>query len=59
MTVSKSQLMAQNKYDRNNTVQIKLKLNRKTDADILELLENCGNKQGLIKQVLRDYISNR
>lgn len=48
----------QAKYDAANTVQIRLKLNRKTDADILALLDKTDNKQGLIKQLLREYIKN-
>lgn len=48
----------QNKYDQNNTVQLKLKLNKKTDADILEWLDALDNKQGTIKEILREHISN-
>lgn len=48
----------QNKYDQNNTVQLKLKLNKKTDTDILEWLDTLDNKQGTIKEILREYISN-
>ena len=50
---SKAQLRAQDKYDKANTVQIKLKLNKKTDADIIEALESVSNKQGLIKELIR------
>ena len=44
---------AQNKYDKNNTIQIKLKLNLKTDSDIIEQLKNQTNKQGYIKKLIR------
>ena len=44
---------AQEKYDAQNTTQIKLKLNLKTDADILEQLAKVGNKQGYIKELIR------
>ena len=44
------------KYDKENTTKVTLKLNLKTDADILEYLEQCGNKQGTIKKLLRDEI---
>lgn len=44
---------AQARYDEANTVQIKLKLNIKTDADILARLEQVGNKQGYIKALIR------
>lgn len=52
---SEAQKKAVERYDRKNTVQIKLKLNKKTDADILELLDGCGNKQGFIKDLIRNF----
>ena len=50
---SESQLRAIKKYDAANTVKILLKLNKKTDADILQKLEDVGNKQGYIKELIR------
>lgn len=47
----------QNKYDQNNTVQLKLKLNKKTDTDILEWLDTLDNKQGAIKKIIREHIA--
>ena len=44
---------AKAKYDAANTVQIRLKLIKKTDADVLEKLEESGNKQGYIKALIR------
>lgn len=44
---------AKERYDAENTVQIRLKLNKKTDADILQKLEEVGNKQGYIKALIR------
>ena len=44
---------AQKKYDAENTIQIKLKLNMKTDADIVAKLDNVWNKQGYIKELIR------
>lgn len=41
------------KYDKANVKQIKLSLNRKTDADIIAILENCDNVQGYIKDLIR------
>ncbi len=41
------------KYDEAHTVQIKLKLNTSTDADILEKLNEVENKQGYIKELIR------
>ena len=54
MTASKAQLRAQAKYDKDNTVQVKLKLNKKTDADIIDFLSRKDNKQGYIKDLIRD-----
>jgi hypothetical protein len=41
-------------YDRKNTKLIGMKLNRKTDADILAFLEKQGNIQGYLKQLIRE-----
>lgn len=41
------------KYDKENTKQIKLKLNLETDKDIIEKLEAETNKQGYIKALIR------
>ena len=41
------------RYDAVNTKPIYLKLNLKTDADILYQLEKVGNKQGYIKYLVR------
>ena len=45
------------KYDENNTTRVQLKLNNKTDADIIAYLETVDNKQGTIKRLLREEIS--
>ena len=41
-----AQKAASERYDRENTVRVAIKLNKKTDADILEQLDRQGNKQG-------------
>lgn len=56
MTASKAQLRAQAKYDKENTIQIKLKLNKKTDADIIDYLSRQENKQGFIKTIIREFM---
>ena len=48
---------ARRKYDEANTVQVKIKLNKKTDADIIAYLEASGNKQGTIKEALREKMA--
>lgn len=45
------------KYDAKNTVQVIIKLNKNTDADIIEYLNASGNKQGTIKEALRAQIA--
>lgn len=47
---------AQERYDSRNTKQIRLKLNIKTDADILEWLSTRDNMQGAIKALIRSDI---
>ena len=59
MTVSEAQKRAQAKYDKANTKQVKLKLNKITDADILEILDQTPNVQGYIKQLIRDDVRKR
>ena len=41
------------KYNRSNVKQVKMNLNLKTDADILEHLATVGNVQGYIKSLIR------
>lgn len=56
---SEAQVRASMKYDAKNTKQILLKLNKKTDSDIIKFLETVENKQGLIKSLLRFYIKSQ
>lgn len=41
---------------RENTTQFKLRLNNKTDADIIEFLKSLPNKQGFLKELIRKEI---
>lgn len=50
-------LTPKEKYDMNNTTRVALKLNLNTDKDILEYLERTGNKQGTIKEALRERMA--
>ena len=49
---------AQERYDRENTVRVTIKLNKKTDADIIALLSSAPSKQGLIRSALKEYKKN-
>ena len=54
--MSFNQLAYQAEYDKVNTQRVYLKLNKTSDADILEHLEKQPNKQGYIKALIRDDI---
>ena len=55
---TESQRKANKKYDKNNTKQLMLKLNLKTDKDILDKLNSVDNKQGYIKKLIREDIGD-
>ena len=44
-------------YDKGHTRRINLKFNNKTDADILQKLDESGNFQGYIKSLIRADIA--
>lgn len=44
-------------FDRENTRQLRIKLNIRTDKDIIEHIESIENKQGYIKQLIRADIA--
>jgi hypothetical protein len=43
-----------NQYEKENIRQIRLKINRKTEPELLEWIEKQGNIQGYIKQLIRE-----
>lgn len=45
------------KWDRENTTVVTMKLNKNTDADILEKLSSVPSKQGYIKELIRADIA--
>ena len=45
-------------YNKANTVVINIRLNKKTDADIITALESVNNKSGFIKWLLRQAIKD-
>lgn len=59
MKTSDAQKRASAKYDAANTKQVRLKLNTKTDADILERFDRCDNVQGYIKRLVRADIEKK
>ena len=53
---SEAQKRASMKYTKANTTRINLSLNNKNDMDIIEHLNKQPNKQGYIKQLIREDI---
>lgn len=51
---TEAQRRASKKYTAANTKQIPLALNLKTDADIIDHLQKQANKQGYIKELIRE-----
>jgi hypothetical protein len=49
---------AQKKYDKENTIFIGIKLNKKTDKEIIEIISSQSNKQGFIKKILKEFAKN-
>lgn len=48
---------SQDRWDKENTIQIKLKLNTTNDADIIEKLNSVEKKQTYIKELIRADIA--
>ena len=59
MATSKARKAATRRYDEKNTRQIVMKLNLKTDDDILEKLDSVENRQGYIKALIRADMEKR
>ena len=50
---TEAQIKAQKRYDAANTQQVHLKLNLRTDKDVLARLDEVPSKQGYIKGLIR------
>ena len=48
---------AQERYDKENTIRVTMKLNKKTESDIIEQLNNVDKKQTYIKELIRADIN--
>lgn len=57
--ITEANKRASKKYNEKNTTMLSLRLNKKTDADILQRLEKIGNKQGYIKELMRKEIKEQ
>lgn len=54
LMATEAQIKAQAKYDAENTRQVHLKLNLRTDKDVLARLDGVPSKQGYIKRLIRE-----
>lgn len=57
--VAESQRRASEKYQREHIKQYNLRLNLRTDMDIIRFLDGQNNRQGLLKQLLRQEMERR
>ena len=53
LAMASDKLTPQARYDAAHTTQVMLKLNLRTDSDILERLQSVPNRQGYIKRLIR------
>lgn len=57
--MTSSKMAAETRYKRKAIMQCKLDLNRNTDGDIIAWLEEKDNRQGYIKQLIRDDMARQ
>ena len=53
MKTSDAKIKANNKFNKANTRMVSLRLNYKTDADIISKLDSVESKMGYIKSLIR------
>ena len=56
---TRAQIKASNKYNKENTKTFMIKVNKHTETDILNKLENEPNKTGYIKRLIREDLTNK
>lgn len=57
--VAESKIRANNKFNKANTKVVGLRLNFKTDADIIQKLDVVDSKMGYIKELIRKDIKQK
>lgn len=50
---TKAEIRASNKYNKEKTISVQLRLNKTTDADIISKLQSVRSKMGYIKELIR------
>lgn len=58
MTAKNARTRASMKYDAKNTIKFTVKLNKKTDKELIEQMESVSNKSGYIKGLIRKDIED-
>lgn len=53
----KSTSRAVMKYEKENITRIFIKINKKTEKELLDFMSGVENKQGFIKKLIMDYIN--
>lgn len=53
----KSTSRAVMKYEKENITRIIIKINKKTEKELLDFMSGVENKQGFIKKLIMDYIN--
>ena len=59
MSRSEALKKAQEKYKKESTTIINMRLHNERDSDIIDRLNNVASKQGYIKQLIREDIAKR
>ena len=54
-----AEIRAVNKFNKEKTKCIQLRLNKKTDADIIAKLESVPSKMGYIKELIRKDMNTK
>ena len=59
MAVTEAQKRAYTKYDKENTKLFALKLNKKYESDVIEVLENMESKKAYIVKLIREDVAKK
>lgn len=55
---TQAQIDASNKFNKENTLCVLLRLNFSTDRDVIQKLESVPSKMGYVKKLIRKDIKN-
>lgn len=59
MAVTEAQKRAYTKYDKENTKLFALKLNKKYESDVIEILESMESKKAYIVKLIREDMAKK